>query len=65
MAKEAGTQALKDARITYKDIEQVAVGYVYGQFPWTLYCSDTCQVIPRAGSGQCMSSVSLVSPFTM
>jgi len=30
MAKEAGIKALADAKISYKDIQQVAVGYVYG-----------------------------------
>ena len=30
MAKEAGTKALEDARIPYSEIEQVAVGYCYG-----------------------------------
>ncbi len=30
MAKEAGTQALKDAGITYNDVQQVYAGYVYG-----------------------------------
>ncbi|CAK9024338.1 Sterol carrier protein 2 (SCP-2) (Acetyl-CoA C-myristoyltransferase) (Non-specific lipid-transfer protein) (NSL-TP) (Propanoyl-CoA C-acyltransferase) (SCP-2/3-oxoacyl-CoA thiolase) (SCP-2/thiolase) (SCP-chi) (SCPX) (Sterol carrier protein X) (SCP-X), partial [Durusdinium trenchii] len=29
-AKEAGTRALEDACISYKDIEQVVVGHVYG-----------------------------------
>jgi acetyl-CoA acetyltransferase len=30
MAKEAGTKALEDAGIPYADVEQVAVGYCYG-----------------------------------
>src|SRR5262249_1385799 len=30
MVQEAGTKALKDAGIDYKEIQQVAVGYVYG-----------------------------------
>ena len=30
LAKEAGTNALKDAGVDYEAIEQVAVGYVYG-----------------------------------
>ena len=30
MAKEAGEKALTDAGIPYSDIEQVAVGYCYG-----------------------------------
>jgi acetyl-CoA acetyltransferase len=30
MAKEAGTKALRDAGIPYEDVEQVAVGYCYG-----------------------------------
>ncbi len=30
MAKEAGTKALEDAGIPYGDVEQVAVGYCYG-----------------------------------
>ncbi len=30
MAQEAGTKALADARIAYSEIEQVAVGYCYG-----------------------------------
>ncbi|MCE7885837.1 MAG: lipid-transfer protein, partial [Actinobacteria bacterium ATB1] len=30
MAEEAGTKALTDAGIVYEDIEQVAVGYCYG-----------------------------------
>jgi sterol carrier protein 2 len=30
MAKEAGTRALEDARIPYGEVEQVAVGYCYG-----------------------------------
>ena len=30
MAKEAGTNALTDAGIAYEEIEQVAVGYCYG-----------------------------------
>ncbi len=30
MAKEAGTKALADAGIPYDEIEQVAVGYCYG-----------------------------------
>jgi len=30
MAQEAGTKALADARIAYAEIEQVAVGYCYG-----------------------------------
>ena len=30
MAQEAGTKALQDARIPYGEIEQVAVGYCYG-----------------------------------
>ncbi|MDY6942734.1 MAG: lipid-transfer protein [Pseudomonadota bacterium] len=31
MAKDAGTQALEDAGISYKDVEQAVVGYVYGE----------------------------------
>ena len=31
MAKEAGTKALADAGITYEDVEQAFVGYVYGE----------------------------------
>ncbi len=31
MAKEAGTKALEDAGIPYSEIEQAAVGYVYGE----------------------------------
>lgn len=31
MAKEAATTALKDARVSYTDIEQVTVGYCYGE----------------------------------
>src|SRR4029079_19025948 len=31
MAMEAGTQALEDAGIPYEEIEQAAVGYVYGE----------------------------------
>jgi len=31
MAKEASTAALKDAGVSYKDIEQVTVGYCYGK----------------------------------
>lgn len=30
MAKEAGTKALEDAGITYDEVEQACVGYVYG-----------------------------------
>ena len=30
MAQEAVTNALKDAGVEYKDVEQAAVGYVYG-----------------------------------
>ncbi|XP_072021315.1 sterol carrier protein 2-like isoform X2 [Amphiura filiformis] len=30
MAKEAGTKALKDAGISYEEVEQATVGYVYG-----------------------------------
>jgi sterol carrier protein 2 len=30
MSKEAGTAALKDAKIKYEDIEQAVCGYVYG-----------------------------------
>ena len=30
MAKEAGEKALKDAGVTYDQIEQAYVGYVYG-----------------------------------
>ena len=30
MAREAGTKALEDAGIAYSDVEQVAVGYCYG-----------------------------------
>jgi hypothetical protein len=30
MGKEAGLKALLDAKISYKDIDQVTVGYVYG-----------------------------------
>lgn len=30
MAKEAGTKALEDAGLTYNDIQQACVGYVYG-----------------------------------
>eukprot|EP00794_Sanderia_malayensis_P007683 gene7683-8520_t len=30
MATEAGTEALKDAKLHYKDIQQAIVGYVYG-----------------------------------
>ena len=30
MVREAGTKALEDARIGYQEIEQVGVGYVYG-----------------------------------
>ena len=32
MAKEAGTKALADAGISYKEVEQTVVGYVYGIF---------------------------------
>ena len=31
MAKEAGTKALEDAGIPYDEVEQAAVGYVYGE----------------------------------
>lgn len=31
MAKEAVTKAVKDAGISYKDLEQAFVGYVYGR----------------------------------
>ncbi len=31
MAKEAGTKAMLDAGVKYTDIEQAAVGYVYGK----------------------------------
>src|SRR5687768_15046252 len=31
MARESGTKALEDAGISYEDIEQAAVGYVYGE----------------------------------
>ncbi|HBC55914.1 MAG TPA: lipid-transfer protein, partial [Gammaproteobacteria bacterium] len=31
MAKEAGEMALKDAGIDYTEIDQAAVGYVYGE----------------------------------
>ncbi|HEU4759135.1 MAG TPA: lipid-transfer protein [Dehalococcoidia bacterium] len=31
MAKEAGTKALEDAGIPYEEVEQAAVGYVYGE----------------------------------
>ena len=31
MAMEAGTQALQDAGIPYEEVEQAAVGYVYGE----------------------------------
>ena len=31
MAKEAVTKAVKDAGISYKDVEQAFVGYVYGR----------------------------------
>ena len=30
MAKTAGLRALKDASISYKEVQAVAVGYVYG-----------------------------------
>ena len=30
MAKEAGTKALQDAGVSYSDVEQGVVGYVYG-----------------------------------
>lgn len=30
MAKEAGLKALADAGISYRDVEQAAVGYCYG-----------------------------------
>src|SRR5438874_7479687 len=31
MARESGTKALEDAGISYEDIEQACVGYVYGE----------------------------------
>jgi acetyl-CoA acetyltransferase len=31
MAKEAGTKALEDAAISYEEVEQAVVGYVYGE----------------------------------
>jgi hypothetical protein len=31
MAKEAVTKAVKDANVSYKDVEQAFVGYVYGR----------------------------------
>ncbi len=31
MAKEAGTRALADAGIPYESVEQVVVGYCYGE----------------------------------
>ena len=31
MVREAGTAALADAGVSYDEIEQVAVGYVYGE----------------------------------
>src|SRR5436190_2940790 len=31
MAREAGTKALEDAGVDYDQIEQAAVGYVYGE----------------------------------
>jgi len=33
MAQEAGTKALKDAGISYKEVQQACVGYVYGTLP--------------------------------
>ena len=32
MAQESLNKAMADARIKYNDIQQAAVGYVYGQF---------------------------------
>jgi len=31
MAKEAGTKALEDAGVKYADVQEAAVGYVYGK----------------------------------
>jgi len=39
MAKEAVTNAVKDAGVSYKDFEQAFVGYVYGRIN---YSSVTC-----------------------
>ncbi len=38
MAKEAVTNAVKDAGISYKDFEQAFVGYVYGMIFLLILC---------------------------
>ncbi len=36
MAKEAATNAMKDAGVSYGDVEQVTVGYCYGKHHATM-----------------------------
>lgn len=36
MAKEAVTKALTDAKISYNDVNQAVVGYVYGKIIYKL-----------------------------
>jgi hypothetical protein len=55
LAKEAGEQALADAGVAYRDVEQAYVGYVYGESTsgqprsrWPLRRSD--RVLPSARS---------------
>jgi hypothetical protein len=45
MAKEAGTKALLDAKVSYKEIQQVIVGYVYGM-------GSLCIFVPMIPCGQ-------------
>ena len=59
MAEESVGKALNDAKVSYKDVQQAFVGYVYGQhfstfqnFPRnSLDCSFLLQVIQHVVKG--------------
>ena len=53
IAQEALSKALSDARITYDQVEQAAVGYVYGEGISTVMALKNVNVMHPAGDSTC------------